>query len=115
QIKENQLNKEKREEENQKKADIEVNIVETPQGNMLRFYNKGFAEARNICISIPSDSENLINLMMDESFLPYPKLLAKQKFDIQYLDYSSKAHQTISITWDDEFGKRRMKEIILDF
>jgi hypothetical protein len=78
------------------------------------FYNKGLAEAKNINITINSDPEDYITLNIQKDYLPYPKLLPQQNFDIAYWSNSDKPHQTIVITWDDEYGKGRSKEMIID-
>lgn len=109
-------NKEKESEES-KKAFVEVNVVETPKGkaNKLRFYNKGKAEARNIRFSIPSDDDiDKIELRMSQDYLPYPLLLPQQSFDVPYYDFSHMPHQIIVITWEDDFSKDRMVEMVVD-
>lgn len=82
--------------------------------DILRFYNKGNSAALNINFSIPSDPEDLISLNMTDDYLPYPKLLPQQNFDVRYYCSSHKPHQTILITWNDDFGKNRAKEMVID-
>lgn len=116
-LKEKELQHHEADEENAKKADVEVEIIETsPQKmNILRFYNKGNAAAKNVYFEITSDIEdNEITLNMNPDYLPYPKLLSFQKFEVPFYNDSSKPHQTIEITWDDEFAKGRKKEMVVD-
>lgn len=98
------------------KADVEVNVVEMPRGtnNKLKFYNKGKATAYNVKFEITSDIEDNIQLLMDKNYLPFPKLLPQQCFEIVYIDFSQKPHHTILLTWDDDFGKKRNKEMVVD-
>lgn len=114
-LKEMQLQKHNKEEIESKKADVEVNVIETPRGqnNKLRFYNRGKSVAHNINFEIPSDSNDNIQLLMSKDYLPYPKLQPQQSFDIVYLDYASVPHHTIVICWDDDFSKNRSKEMVV--
>lgn len=116
QLKEAELEKEKKSKENALKADIEVNHIETIKGkkDRLRFYNKGMAVATNVRVDFPSDGDNKIGLSIVKDYLPYPKLLPQQSFDIPYSYYGVKPHQTIIMTWDDDFGKDQKKEMIID-
>lgn len=116
-LKQIELARKEKESEESKMASVEVNVVETArkQANKLRFYNKGKAIARNICFSIPTDDEsNAIRLYMDNDYLPYPQLLPQQSFDVRYQDFSDLPHQTIVITWDDDFSKDRKVEMVVD-
>lgn len=115
-LKQKELDIKNKAEEDAQKADIEVNTVDAPKGQMdiLRFYNKGNSAALNINFSIPSDPEDLISLNMTDDYLPYPKLLPQQNFDVRYYCSSHKPHQTILITWNDDFGKNRVKEMVID-
>lgn len=117
QLKEKELQHHEADEEDAKKADVEVEIVETGPKKMdvLRFYNKGRAAAENVSFEIMSDiTDNEIQLNMRPDYLPYPKLLSFQKFEVPFYNDSTKPHQTIEITWDDEFAKGRKKEMIVD-
>ena len=117
QIKEKELQHHVSDEEDAKKADVEVEVIETAPKklNVLRFYNKGKADAINVDFSIPTDDEeNKIILHMQPDYVPYPKLISFQKFEVPYLNKSGKPHQTIVITWDDEFAKGRNKEMVVD-
>lgn len=116
QLKEAELEKTKKSKEDALKADIEVNQVPTIQGklNKLRFYNKGQSTASNIRVDFTTDPEDEIKLRIEDDYLPYPKLLPQQSFDISYWYQGSKSHQTIVMTWDDEFGKDQRKEMIID-
>lgn len=116
-LKQRELEKASLEDDEIRKADVEVNVVETPQGsdNKLRFYNKGKSSAYNIRFEITSDEGiDAINLRIQQDYLPYPKLLPQQSFDIQFINHGDAPHQTILITWDDSYGKGRSKEIIVD-
>lgn len=116
-LKEKELQHQEADEEDMKKADIEVEVIETAPKklNLLRFYNKGQAEALNVSFEITTDKGvDEISLNMDSDYLPYPKLLPYQKFEIPFYNDSRKPHQTIVIAWDDEFGKGRKKEMVLD-
>lgn len=66
------------------KVDREVNVVEMPIGtnNKLKFYNKGMVVAYNVAFEITTDIENNIQMFMDKSYLPFPKLLTQQCFEI---------------------------------
>ena len=117
QLKEKELEHHKADEEDLKKADVEVEIIETGPKKMdvLRFYNKGQAEAVNVSFVITSDEGvDDITLNMSPDYLPFPKLLPFQKFEVPFYNNSSKPHQTIMITWDDEFAKGRSKEMVVD-
>lgn len=115
-LKQQQLQKHDKEEEESKKADVEVNVVEMPKGsnNRLRFYNKGKAIAYHVMFTIPSDLDDKIDLFMPKDYLPFPKLLLQQSFDVVYMDFSDAPHQTVKLTWDDDFGKERSKEMVVD-
>lgn len=83
--------------------------------NKLRLYNKGKAVARNIRFTIPTDDEaDDIQLRMSHDYLPYPQLLPQQSFDITYINLSDLPHQTILITWEDDFSKERKIEMVVD-
>ena len=117
QLKEKELERHKADEEDLKKADVEVDVIETGPKKMdvLRFYNKGQAAAVNVSFEITSDKGiDEISLNMRSDYLPFPKLLAFQKFEVPFYNNSSKPHQTILITWDDEFAKDRSKEMVVD-
>jgi hypothetical protein len=117
QLKEKELERHKADEEDLKKADVEVEVIETGPKKMdvLRFYNKGQAAAVNVSFEITSDKGiDEISLNMRSDYLPFPKLLPFQKFEVPFYNNSSKPHQTIMITWDDEFAKDRSKEMVVD-
>ena len=117
QLKEKELRHHEADEEDSKKADVEVEVIETARKGMnkLRFYNKGRANAENVNFEITSDMGiNEITLNINPDYLPYPKLISYQKFEIPFYNDSGKPHQTIVITWDDEFAKGRSKEMIVD-
>ena len=117
QLKEKELERHKADEEDLKKADVEVDVIETGPKKMdvLRFYNKGQAAAVNVSFEITSDKGiDEISLNMRSDYLPFPKLLPFQKFEVPFYNNSSKPHQTIMITWDDEFAKDRSKEMVVD-
>lgn len=116
-LKQIELARKEKESEEIKMASVEVNVVETAreQANQLRFYNKGKAIARNVRFTIPTDDEaNGIQLHMPNDYLPYPQLLPQQYFDISYMDFSDLPHQTIVITWEDDFSKDRKVEMVVD-
>lgn len=116
QLKEKELEHRKTDEENLKKADIEVQVTmtEPKKAKILSFRNKGQATAINVSFKIVSDVEGYIQLRMEKDYLPYPKLLPCQNFNIPFFNFESKPHQTILITWDDDFAKRRSKEMVVD-
>lgn len=100
-----------------KKADVEVEVIETSskRRDVLRFYNKGKAPAINVSFEITSDEGvDDIELNMPPDYLPYPKLISFQKFEVEFYNNGYKPHQTIVITWDDEFAKGRSKEMVVD-
>lgn len=116
-LKQMELASKEKDSEEAKKALVEVNVIETPsrQANKLRFYNKGKAVARNISFSIPSDDEaDDIQLRMSLDYLPYPQLLPQQSFDISYYNQSRLPHQTIVITWEDDFSEVRKVSVVVD-
>ena len=116
-LKEKELQHHEASEEDAKKADMEVEVIETAPKklNVLRFYNKGEAAALNVRFEIPSDDEiNDITLNMMPDYLPYPKLLSYQKFEVPFYNQGSKPHQTILIIWDDDFAQGREKEMVVD-
>lgn len=116
QLKQQQIQTHEQAEIESKKADIEVNVVHTPQGemNILRFYNRGKSLAQNVVFDIIDDPEDNIVLRLCKDFLPYPQLHPQQNFDVRFLNYASKPHQTIKIIWDDALGKGRSKEMVVD-
>lgn len=116
-LKEQELQQHRLDKEEREKADVEVQVVETSPKKMdlLRFYNKGMATAYNVSFSIPSDEkENDITLNMSNDYLPYPKLISYQNFEVPFYNNSSKPHQNILITWDDDYAKGRSKEMVID-
>ena len=116
-LKQMELSSKVKESEESKKAEVEVNVLETAskQANKLRFYNKGKAVARNIRFIFPSDYEaDGIQLRMRHDYLPYPQLLPQQSFDIPYINFSNLPHQTIVITWEDDFSNERKVEVVVD-
>ena len=116
QLKEIALQQHKMDKEDAMKADIEVEVIETSSKMMdkLRFYNKGQAPASNVSFEIPTNTDDEISFDMTTNYLPYPKLLPYQKFELSYYNGSYKPHHTIVITWDDEFEKGRRKEMVVD-
>ena len=116
-LKQMELERKEKESEDSKKAFVEVNVIETPrkQANKLRFYNKGKSIARNIRFTIPTDDvANVIQLHMSNEYLPYPQLLPQQSFDVSYIDFGGQPHQTIVITWEDDFSMDRTVEMVVD-
>ena len=116
-LKEKELQRHESDVEDMKKADVEVEvIVTTPKKmNKLRFYNKGKADALNVNFEITSDTGvDEITLNLSPDYLPYPKLISFQNFEVPFYNDSMKPHQTIVITWDDEFAKGRKKEMVVD-
>jgi hypothetical protein len=116
-LKEKELQHHEANEKEAMKADVEVEVIETgpKKLNVLRFYNKGQAAAINISFEIPSDDGiDDITLKMSPDYLPYPKILPYQKFEVPFYNQGIKSHQTILITWDDEFDKGRSKEMVVD-
>ena len=117
QLKEKELQHHQADEEDLKKADVEVEVIETAskKRDVLRFYNKGKAPAMNVSFEITSDEDDDdITLYMAPDYLPYPKLISFQKFEVDFYNSGSKPHQTILITWDDDFAKGRSKEMVVD-
>ena len=116
-LKEKELQHQEADEEDAQKADIEVEVIETAPKklNKLRFYNKGKADAVNVNFEITSDTGiDEITLNMEPDYLPYPKLISFQNFEIPFYNGSRRPHQTIVITWDDEFARGRSKEMVVD-
>ena len=116
-LKEKELKHHEADEEEMKKADVEVEIIETgpKKSDVLRFYNKGQAAAVNVSFEITSDEGiDDITLHMSPDYLPYPKLIPFQKFEVPFYNEGTKPHQTIVITWDYEFAKNRSKEMVVD-
>ena len=80
-LKEKELQHHEADEEDMKKADVEVEVIETApkKMNKLRFYNKGKADAVNVNFEITSDTGiDEITLNMNPDYLPYPKLISFQ-------------------------------------
>ena len=116
QLKQKELELHNENEADAKKADVEVNMIPTAgrKLDILRFYNKGRADAYNVSFDIVSDKvDKDIIPHMDKGLLPYPKLLPFQNFDIPFLNNGYKPYQTVLITWDDESGKGRTKEMVI--
>ena len=116
QLKQKELELHNENEADAKKADVEVNMIEAAgrKLNILRFYNKGRADAYNVSFDIVSDKvDNDIMLQMDKGLLPYPKLLPFQNIEVPFLNNGNKPYHTILITWDDESGKGRSKEMVI--
>lgn len=117
QLKKKELQHQEAAEAESRKADVEVEVIETnpKKWNMLRFYNKGQSLAHNVSFEILSDKENNgITLNMSPDYLPYPQLLPWQKFEVPFYNSGCKPHQTILITWDDDFAERRTKKMVVD-
>ena len=96
-LKEKELQHHEANEEEARKADVEVEVIETgpKKMNVLRFYNKGQAPAINVSFEIPSDDGvDDVTLNMSPDYLPYPKLLSYQKFEVPFYNQGSKPHQT---------------------
>ena len=114
-VKKLELEKYRQAEEDSRKADIVVSVIPgVREANCLIFTNKGCCEAENISFDILSDTEDEIALRIKDDYLPYPKLLHDQSFEVYYYDFSDKPHHTVAITWDDQFGKCRRKEMVID-
>lgn len=116
-LKEIELEETNQQIEDRKKANIEVSVIESPKGraNVLRFYNKGQAIAKDINFDIPSDEGiNNITLFKQNDYLPYPQLLPQQYFEVPYYDNGYLPHHTIQITWNDDFSKGRTNTMVVD-
>ena len=116
-----QLEKNKEEENNKKKALIEANVVPYFNGRhkswKIKIYNKGVSKASNISL-ISDDLQNdaMITLLRIDELLPYPSLVPQQSFEI-YVRLCSgyKSIYRIKLVWDDDFGEKQYQEQDLSF
>lgn len=116
-IKKNELYQQEKAKIDGLKANVEVNVIETGSGKpkILRFYNKGQADAFNISFEISSDEkDDYIRLNMPHDYLPYPKLLPFQSFEVKYFSAGLRLQQSIHISWDDSYSKGRSKDMVVD-
>jgi hypothetical protein len=82
---------------------------------MLDGMSVEMAEKVHVNFEITSDTGiDEITLNMNPDYLPYPKLISFQNFEVPFYNDSMKPHQTIHIPWDDEFAKGRSIEMIVD-
>lgn len=116
-----QIDKNKEEEENKKKALIEANTYSTHNGKYkswrIKIYNKGNVKALNIrLVSTDIDNDDKVNLRIPDGFLPYPSLLPQQSFEIGVALFSShKDFYRIKLVWDDDSAKDRLQEQDISF
>lgn len=116
-----QIDKNKEEEDNKKKALIEANTFSTYNGKYkswrIKIYNKGSAKALNIRLVSPDiDNDDMVDLRVPNGFLPYPSLVPQQSFEIGVvLSCNHKDFHRIRLIWDDESGKDRFQEQDISF
>ena len=94
-----QLAKMKREEENEKKAQLSVDS----SYEQLYVKNIGIAEAVNIRFSC---SDNLVTNPDINSLFPYQRLRSGQSIKMRFAkEFLENTTQVITLKWDDEAGK----------
>lgn len=111
QINEYTLLKNKKDEEEDKKAEICANAFKTGNGGWrVRVFNNGKGVARNIKIysnDISADDSG-VHLMIEQE--SYPLLNKGDHFDIvMYLYEGHNTAPIIQFVWDDEFGIGRVR------
>lgn len=100
-------------EEDDKKASIKANIINSGKGErIIKIYNDGKSNARNIRIEIMCDYSS--TFISGKEKFPFDLLNPQENTEIR-LRLTNASPDTIKIFlfWDDEFGKNRKHEQIL--
>lgn len=97
-----------------RRADVKANIFkEGEKGKrILRIYNRGQANARNIRLNILSETDGLILFRFDEK-LPYELLTPYDKFDlILFCTGEFVPTLKIQLIWDDDYNDRFSEQVL---
>ncbi len=107
------IQKHEEEEILKRSADVKGNIIKEEKGRrVLRIYNKGQANARNIRLNILSETEGLILFRFDEK-LPYELLTPYDKFDLIFFCTEGFVPTLkIQLIWDDDYKDRFSEQVL---
>lgn len=116
QINEQQLAKNAEEDNEKKQAIIEANVYKSDKIWKVKIYNKGKACARNIrFFSDDIENDNCIQLLVSKEQFPYLILYPQNSFELNLmLCVGHKKTPKIKFIWDDDFGKDREREQVLN-
>lgn len=100
------IQKHEEEEILKRSADVKGNIIKEEKGRrILRIYNKGQANARNVRLDILSDKEGLIILPI--RIFPYELLTPGDYCEVIFFCYENHvSNLKIQLTWDDDYKDR---------
>lgn len=110
QIKQNQLEKIKAEQNRVKKAKIEARVINVSSGNYkLKVWNSGDADAYNVNVMIPEEYQIII---LNET-MPFERLNVNKSFEeIVVIHLQSSKKFKMILTWEDKDGNKYNDEII---
>lgn len=115
QINDYTLLKNKKIEENEKKAIVCANTFKINESWRIRVYNKGMGTARNIRIHSKDITEPNSGIRLLIKQTSYPILNKDDHFDIVMMLFEGHAYSPIiKLVWDDDFGNDRSREQALD-
>lgn len=101
--------------ENKEKLDMKMQayvICEQIDNQHIRIINKGRAPAFNVRFNY---DDNELEFRTKDGLFPYPKIIPGQYIALYFIsEYATHIHQSITITWDDGFGKNRKTEEIIN-
>lgn len=112
-LNEQQLAKNKEEEETKKKAKPVAELEGRLLNTAIRFTNKGPADARNLRFEDPAN-----NITISPSESAFPDCLSQGssfRVCIFHTNIPPDGKHTITLIWDDDFAKDNKKEQILQF
>lgn len=106
------IQKHEEDERLKRSADVKGNIIQTGTGKrILRIYNKGQANARNIRLDILGDTEGLI--ILPNQIFPYELLTPYDHCDIIFFcRANSVSTLKICLTWDDDCKGRFSEQVL---
>ena len=110
QIKQNQLEKIREEQNRVKRAKIEARIIKISSGEYrLKVWNSGDADAYNVNVMIPEEYQIII---LNET-MPFERLNVNKSFEeIVVIHLQSSKKFKMILTWEDKDGKKYNDEII---
>lgn len=99
----------------QRQADLGASSYKAGNGSYrIKVFNKGIFPARNVRLNILSGGDVVIKSEIDTKF-PFPVMERHQHTEIMcavHLQSSRRVH--LKLTWDDEAGTDRNKEVWVD-
>lgn len=104
-----QIRQYKKEEEQEKQAKVECNVVRNSSGgNRIYFYNSGLADARNVRIEI-LNRDSLVGVIITGTWGPYDLIIPRngKREECIHLSNGHTRVLNLRITWDDDFGNNR--------